>query len=266
MTEPEPKKTMKPRTGPKRYAAGTGAPSVAEVLPAGKVQRAINVEGPVWAKAKERGKVDRLSVSHVSEQLLDAYGDGAFEFYADGMLVPPAPTPTTVEAREVLRKAARKALTGMGSDVDADALADALTSACERAGYVRPVSALDRIGVDLDAIQDHAAQVLAPGLGWDEVPTLVYAPERARRAADALQQTRYAITKLRDGYTMTDAIAPRDAESIRDTLTEADGYLDSAQRDAPDGVPAAADEIAERIHRAAELVAKAARRRQRSAP
>jgi hypothetical protein len=260
------RKTMKARTTPKRYeTASVGAPG-AEDVPEGKVPRSLNIEGATWAKAKNRAAaVDRLSISRVGEQLIEAYVDGALTFYAEGVLVPPAPTPTSDQVREVLRRSARQFCAGTDSDTDTTALADALTAALERAGFARPVAPLDRIELDLAAIQQHAATTLAPGLGWSTVPTATLPPERAKATPDALQEAAHAVGKLRDGYTVTDAIAPKDADAIRDSLTEAAAFLDSARRDAPAGVPAAAAEIAERIRRAAELVAKAARRRTRAA-
>lgn len=132
--------TMKPRTTPKTYTAGTGAP-VTDDLPEGKVGRLINVLGPVWGAAKNRARdTDSLSVSHVVEQLLTAYVRGEFRFDGSGALIPPRPT--TAHAREVLLESLRDHFTGPGSgtggDVNMEAIAEALATTLQNAGYARP--------------------------------------------------------------------------------------------------------------------------------
>ncbi|MFD9593108.1 hypothetical protein ACFWA9_10160 [Kitasatospora sp. NPDC059973] len=134
---PVERKKMKPRTTPKNYDVGTGAPSV-EDLPEGKVARLINVLGPVWGAAKERARIDDgLSVSHVTEQLLAAYTEGEFQFDANGALIPPRPT--TEHARAVLLEALQDYFTGTstGTDVDPNAIAEALATTLQNAGYAR---------------------------------------------------------------------------------------------------------------------------------
>lgn len=132
------RKTMKPRTVPKRYETGTGAPA-ADDLPEGKVARLINVLGPVWGGAKGRAQsVDGLSVSHVAEQLLAAYADGEFKFDSTGTLIPPRPT--AEHAKVVLLESLRDHFTdtSTGMDVDMDAVAEALVTTLKNAGYARP--------------------------------------------------------------------------------------------------------------------------------
>ncbi|MEU8516361.1 hypothetical protein AB0C76_32980 [Kitasatospora sp. NPDC048722] len=257
MTDEQPKKaTMRPRSAPKRYAATAGAPPV-KATTAGKERKTVNVLGPVWEASADRAKELRLSVSAVVEQLLSEFNEGTFEFYESGLLVPPKPTAD--QARNVLHDAARKVVKKAGIEKETaaalvESLVGELAAALQQAGYLRAVLPLDRIDADLAAIRGHVEQTFVPALGWTEVPTVVHTGQAARRSADALQNAGHAVALLRD------AVA---GDTVRRHLAAAAGLLDDARRDAPDGVPAAADRIADRIHQAADEVAKAAKAQQR---
>jgi hypothetical protein len=90
----------------------------------------------VWAQAGTQAKTDKLSVSHITEQLLAAYVAGEFRFDGNGALV--LPRPSLEQARSVLIDALQDHLADADAGADAARLADLLAQALAASGYARP--------------------------------------------------------------------------------------------------------------------------------
>ncbi|MET8703643.1 hypothetical protein ABZW10_33050 [Kitasatospora sp. NPDC004723] len=120
---------LSPRVAPKRYPAATSTAPTETEEPASdaKGPRTISMTGTVWAATKANAKADRVSPSHVIEQLLGAYNRGELRLDGDGMLEPPLPT--AEQLRAVLAQALRTTDPGTDPDATAAALAEALLAA-----------------------------------------------------------------------------------------------------------------------------------------
>ena len=154
-------------------------------------------------------------------------------------------------ARDLSSAAGRKA---RGDAHSSGALARSALLYLDQAEEVRAAAELqhldplDRIAADLAEIRKHVVHTLAPALGWSAVPTGPYTLETAAKT----------VVYLREGYTLAETeapqTAPRHSHTIRQHLANAGELLASAHHNNATSHPAPADEIADRVRFAAELV------------